>query len=125
MISERNGKDAKLLFEKKDYEEAIKKYKLTLNITENLEKKRYSEEEHKELDEINRKAKTNFLRCFIKLHEYDEAASELAEKCSKQLLEKERNQLHLLLRVKTLAQRKYIDDSYDLALEMVKEYPND
>lgn len=103
----------------------MRKYKNSINITEGLEKKKYTEQELAELMEINRKAKENFLKCFIKVKNDDETVSTQADKYSAQLLEEERSQVHLFLRSRVLVHRKYLSDGVDLARQMAKEFPNE
>ena len=125
MVSERNSDEGKKLFKEKNYDEAMKKYRMNINITEGLEKKKYSEEELKEIDQINYKGKQNFLRCFIKIKDHDEPTIETAWKFVNQLFDKEQTQLHYFLKSKIMIQRKYVSDGLELAKEMVNKFPNE
>ena len=49
LVYQRNKKEGKELFQSKDYDNAIKKYKNIINITSGIDKKKYSEGEQKTL----------------------------------------------------------------------------
>ncbi len=53
---------------KKNYKEAIRIYKNSINILKGLSKKIFSPEEIKKLNEFYEKSEDNFLKCLGKMH---------------------------------------------------------
>lgn len=68
MIYEENREKAKNLFQKKNYKEALKIYKHSINILNGLSKKFFSTDQLKELNEYCEKSETNYLKCMTKLN---------------------------------------------------------
>ena len=58
---------ARDLFKENKYADCIKIYKKLINVTENISRRIYSEEEIVELENMNINSKKNYLKAFFKL----------------------------------------------------------
>lgn len=68
--------------------------------------------------------KENYLRCFIKLNDFDEIVSESAEQYSKELVQMKGDKLSFFLRARTLLKRKYLTDGLECAEKLYEMDPS-
>jgi len=88
LIYEENREKAKVLFQKKNFKEALKIYKHSINILSSLSKKFLSEEELKILREYYEKSETNFIKCVAKLNGFGGRYDKEIGKQAKSIVEK-------------------------------------
>ena len=97
-------------------------YYSSINTTEGFAKKNdFSEEQLKELKQINLKAKINYLRCFIKLDKPDLKQQEFGKSYSSELIKVRGDEvLSYYLKSAFLLKARYLNDSLIYAEKAVK-----